>query len=95
MNWGKSATIVAVGLLIVGLSVSEYLRYLGDGRTKALEERLTVAESDAQAALKAVISPNVLSNADKSVYMVTIDKAMQDLLLLLTVTMVFWQLQRM
>jgi len=67
-------TLTIVGLLSAGLAFSEYSRFTQTRNAQDIIERLETAETNAEAALNAVIEPDVVSNADKSVYMIIDDE---------------------
>ena len=66
-----------IALLAVGLTVSEVarLRSAADARERqtAFDVELTKARSEAQAALSAVIRPETIEDADRSVYLVLVN----------------------
>ena len=60
-------------MLAIGLVVSEVARFSDRARTEAIETALQQTQNDARAALAAVIQPEVIAEASKSVYVVLID----------------------
>jgi len=59
-----------VFLLAAALAFSEFSRLGQSKNVEQLETRLDIAESDASAALEAIIPPSLLANAEQSVYLV-------------------------
>jgi S1-C subfamily serine protease len=70
MSFDRILLISAVFALTVLLAFSEVARFGQSKDTQALETRLEAAAFNADAALKAVITPETLSAAEPSVYMV-------------------------
>ena len=59
-----------IALLSVALALSEFSRARGAAQTSSIAAELKTVKAEADAALAAVISPEVLENADQSVYLV-------------------------
>ena len=74
MTFDRLLLLAIVFLLAIGLTASEIIRFRQAQTAEQLEERLEAAESDADAALKAVISPQLLASTERSVYMVVNDE---------------------
>lgn len=70
-KWLFGAAIV---LLAGALMLSEAARFNQNGAQKALAAELDQTRKNADAALSAVIAPETLSQADKSVYMIATDR---------------------
>ena len=70
MKLERLLTLTIVGLLSVGLAFSEFARFQQAKEGRAIVDRLETAETNAVAALNAVIEPGVVSAADNSVYMI-------------------------
>lgn len=67
MKVERMLLLAIVGALSVALAASEISKF---NQARQMTERLETAESNAAAALNAVIEPAVLNEADKSVYMI-------------------------
>ncbi|MHA7871830.1 MAG: S1 family peptidase, partial [Hyphococcus sp.] len=70
MSVDRLLLVVVVFVLTVALALSEIARFGQAKRADTLEERVEMAALSADAALKAVITPETLSAAEPSVYMV-------------------------
>ncbi|MEO1241259.1 MAG: serine protease [Pseudomonadota bacterium] len=70
MSFDRLLLIFVVLILTVALALSEFARFGQSRETKALESRVQAAALSADAALKAVITPETLAAAEPSVYMV-------------------------
>lgn len=64
-----------LGLLGLALALSETARFRDRGAQEALAAELEATRADADAALSAVIPPETLSDADRSVYMLATDRS--------------------
>jgi len=74
MTFDRRLLMFIVFVLTIALALSEIARFGQSKNTQSLETRLDQAAHDADAALKAVITPEILTNAEPSVYMVVNNK---------------------
>ncbi len=75
---GRRETLLfgaALFLLAGALALSEAARWRDRGAQKTLAADLAQTRADADAALSAVIAPEVLASADRSVYMIATDRS--------------------
>ncbi|MEM9618196.1 MAG: serine protease [Pseudomonadota bacterium] len=70
MSFDRLLLVFVVLILTIALALSEFARFGQSKETKALENRVQAATLSADAALKAVITPETLAAAEPSVYMV-------------------------
>ncbi|GJL94152.1 MAG: hypothetical protein DHS20C05_05570 [Hyphococcus sp.] len=66
--------LTIAGLLAAGLAASEIARLQQQNQNAALSEQLSETSKKADAALKAIIEPEIIAGAERSVYMVINDK---------------------
>gem|GEM_PF-1740082 len=79
-NWGVMERLLfmtVVAALAIGLALSEYARLSGQQAAREREAEITLAlaetRSETKSALAAIIRPETIEDADKSVYLVLVD----------------------